>query len=877
MWLSSALVLLTLTCASAKDGGRLRSLRATHTQDVDHRSLQVGPPCPVPENDTVPTTDGRLAKLRYPSVPLIVNDPDFSIWSNYNKLTDGFPSHWSGYELPMVGLVRIDGQLFRFLGRNMLERGPWPAGHHQPDMDVPALTQTQLIVWPTRTEYTFAGRGIALSVTFATPASIMEDFDAYVSAPPVTYMTVDVESTDDRAHDVQLLYQTTGHVGVTGGDEHVAIALNAPAVEGHDVLTVGNFHQVELGLKGDGMTPNHGFFHLVTPKDNGTVPFTSTLFDTHGSIDDNGAPAGNASMEELFLSDQFRRGNSQRTTWRAAIDAFTDPEFTADKFAALVSKVTEPTNQQYRNDGPARNAALGLMMDLGSVAPGESATRRVLFAFDDRITVNFFGRLMQPAWRNVYRMEEGMPLVGAFDNKWHSSHPTGEMLKDAMAKWDDEQKRSIAFDEGLVDDLFMTGGPKYAAVASLVYRQVTGGQKVVHDDYINEHRVFQKEISTNGMLNTVDVIFPTSPMLLLFSPEVLRLMLVPILDYSANKTLSHYRKPWAPHHLGIWPVADTPDYRNWDMPMEETADMLILIAAIAHRQGGNVSYLADYWPVIDQWGSYLNESLPNPPHQLYTDDFKGPDANATNLALKGTFGLAAYADLLAMNQSCWTEETCGNSTIDGARAAATRSASYWVEAAMDSPAGEGEDGGEAAFFRRLFDAPSNSTFSLKYNLIWQAILQQGRDNMNITGVTASESTTSTSTPPLFMLFSEDVFTTEMMSYINLGRLDRCGVALDERNNLSLYEYQGVTVALAQQYLLGMEGGEVMMCRFVDALYNFPNETPQRVPLADYFEVSAPCNRRGLIDIPPPATNDAHFIARPTLGYLYAPLLLKRGE
>jgi hypothetical protein len=71
---------------------------------------------------------------------------------------------------------------------------------------------------------------------------------------------------------------------------------------------------------------------------------------------------------------------------------------------------------------------------------------------------------------------------------------------------------------------------------------------------------------------------------------------------------------------GIWSVCDLLPNEQEQMPMEESANMLLMLAGIVQRLS-TTDFLQPYWNVMEIWAQYLNSSLPDPENQLCTDDF----------------------------------------------------------------------------------------------------------------------------------------------------------------------------------------------------------------------------------------------------------------
>ncbi len=187
------------------------------------------------------------ATERPPAVPLITHNPYFSIWSDTNELTDSETRHWTGTPQPLLGVARIDGHPFRFMGRMR---------------DVPAMQQTALRVTMTHTRYTFQAGGVELELAFFTP-TILSDLD--ILSRPVTYLTWTAHATDSAQHAVEVLLTASPLLAVNDSGEQVVYSRNETAAQ--HVLSVGSRDQRVLNRSGDNLRIDWGYFHLSVPKD----------------------------------------------------------------------------------------------------------------------------------------------------------------------------------------------------------------------------------------------------------------------------------------------------------------------------------------------------------------------------------------------------------------------------------------------------------------------------------------------------------------------------------------------------------------------------------------------------------------------------------
>ncbi|KAL4987649.1 hypothetical protein BDW68DRAFT_160688 [Aspergillus falconensis] len=197
----------------------------------------------------------------------------------------------------------------------------------------------------------------------------------------------------------------------------------------------------------------------------------------------------------------------------------------------------------------------------------------------------------------------------------------------------------------------VAGGSKYADIVSLSARQAWGGiDLTIPDDSLDTTEVlaFVKELSSNGNLNTVDVIMPAFPIYYVMDPDYIRYLLEPMMRYVAA---GRWRLPYTIHDMGThYPNAvGHDDQKAEPMPIEECGNLMVLVLAYV-RATGDRAWADQYIDVLKKYADYLVENSIDIELQLSSNDAAGPLANETNLAIKAAVGLKAFGEISGLSE-----------------------------------------------------------------------------------------------------------------------------------------------------------------------------------------------------------------------------------
>jgi hypothetical protein len=636
---------------------------------------------------------------RPPAVPLVVNNPYFSIWSMADHLTDEPTKHWSEAVQPLTGLARIDGQVFRWMGTIPHD---YYGIHETPQ----PMRQTSLEVLPLHTRYEFTAGGIHLEVTFFTPL-LPNDLD--LLSRPVTYLSWGASSADGRSHDVSLLLDVGPAIAVNDGSQPVT--WGRARTQHLTLLNTGSRDQAVLHQSGDRIRIDWGYFRLGVP--DGFRSVTALSYD---------------SMAEFAKSGGL-----------PANDDIDMPRPATDKI---------------------RPIHLDVLLPLGQVS-GSAVHRHVLLAYTESFSIEYLDQRLRAYWQRDGKSE-------------------GEMLDEAESQYELLEARGRQFDERETGAMERAGGPDYAYLTSLAFRQTIAAHSLVVD-IDDTPMLFSKENDSNGCIDTVDVTYPSSPFFLYFNPQLLQAQLEPVMRYATSK---RWRFPFAPHDLGTFPLADGQVYGGGEltadnqMPVEESGNLLIMVAALGQAEG-NWDFARRYMPKLTEWAAYVANYGMDPAEQLSTDDFAGHLAHNANLSVKAIEALGAFAEIAA---------GIGDREL----------AEQYRSLARPLPAKWKELDRDVDHYALAFDQPG--TWSQKYNLVWDRIL-----DLN--------------------LFPASVMDSEWSFYAK--QMQHYGLPLDNRKSITKLDWELWTASLAPD--------PHEFTRAVHQIVDWTDQSDSRVPLTDYYD------------------------------------------
>jgi len=422
--------------------------------------------------------------------------------------------------------------------------------------------------------------------------------------------------------------------------------------------------------------------------------------------------------------------------------------------------IPEGDDTETNKSAGSRNATgLAVAIPLGNVGSAP-VSRHIMVAYDDLWSMTFLERRVRAYWRR-------------------NGATAADLLTEAERDFPALTQRAEAFDRDLMQDLRKAGGEKFAQMTALSYRQSIAAHKLAVDAD-GTLLFFPKENFSNGCIDTVDVFYPSSPLYLLLNPKLLQGSVEPVMEYAS---MPRWRFDFAPHDLGRYPHANGQVYGGGEkteenqMPVEESSNMIILAAAIAHAEG-NAALAQRYWPALSKWAAYLKDKGLDPENQLSTDDFAGHLAHNANLSIKAIVALGAYAQLA---------RTLGHGAdADAYLKTAREFAGKWVGMAANGD-----------HYVLAFDKPG--TWSQKYNLVWDQVLGLG-------------------------LFPASVAQKEIAFYE--AHQGTYGLPLDNRSEYTKLDWIYWTASLA--------GSQKDFDALIDPTWKFANESPSRVPLTDWY-------------------------------------------
>ena len=524
-------------------------------------------------------------KFRAPAVPLIAVDPFFSVWSYSDCLYDDVTYHWTNRRHYLGGTIRIDGKLYRFMGKMSLGE------RYQTEFE--PMEQKSVEVLPLTTNYVFEAAGVRLGLSFMTPL-LMDDLK--LMSRPISYIDYTLTALDGKEHDVKLYFDVGAELAVNTFDQEVTLdrtEYSLTASMGNDLMLQhsGDDHRIEWGT-----------LHLIAPD---------------------------------FETACYYRDGRSRNIHREGME---DQKFTTGNPLDYPGAHAREMRGERLNKEICDPITLGAKMMIWGNVPLLCADKEIklqdskqgflCIGYDDEKSIQYFGENIEAYWK-----KDGESFK--------------DIASKALSEHQDIKTRVDVFDRDLCDKAGALS-EDYKNILCTAYRQAVAGHKCTYHggeiQFFSKENYSNGCIGTvdvtypsiplfllynpdlvEGMLNPIFKLIEKGLWEFEFAPH-------DVGQYPlANKQIYGFKKK------------DT-DALVKQMPVEECGNMIICVAALCAMRKDH-SYFVKHFDVLKQWADYLLKVDYDPDHQLCTDDFAGHLAHNCNLSVKGIVALAMFAKM----------------------------------------------------------------------------------------------------------------------------------------------------------------------------------------------------------------------------------------
>lgn len=771
--------------------------------------------------------------FRAPAYPLVTIDPYTSAWSAADNLYDTNVSHWTGKPFPLIGAVKVDGKVYRFMGEeipvlaNVLPTaltGGWsgkyvtdePAGDWMtPTYDdsqwksgegaFGSMPQERLARTEWNTPYIWTRRVFDMPAEWSDKPLYLnyshdDDVIVYINGIKVvdTGNACRKDAVCELNDSVKATLKPTGNVIAAwcwdrGGLSFLDYGIDVEANKSRFLTETATQTSVTVDPMNTIYTFTCGDIDLE-------LTFTAPVF--LDNLDLLSRPVNymtyNVRSNDGAKHDiqfYFEAGKEWALDRSNQIAETSIEELPDGLVAVTAANVDQKPLNRSGDDVRIDWGRFYLAADTTGTTPflGDGIAARLAFIDNNPVTAqgDMIGMIIDKGTVEestgylMFAYDDGYSIQYFGNNLRPYWNRNGEstianQIVAASKDYDKLMAETKKFDSQLLADATLAGGNEYASLCALAYRQAIAAHKLVEAPD-GELLWLSKENFSNGSIGTVDITYPSAPLFLLYNPELVKGLMNHIFDYSENYG---WVKPFAAHDVGTYPLANGQTYGG-DMPVEESGNMLILAAAIA-RVEGNPDYAAQHWNTLSTWAEYLTEYGLDPENQLCTDDFAGHFAHNANLSIKAILGVASYGYLAKM---------LGKDDVAAKYEAKAREmASQWEQMANDGD-----------HYKLTFDQPG--TWSQKYNLVWDNML-----GLNI--------------------FPDSIMEKEIPFY--LTKQNQYGLPLDNRETYTKTDWIMWTATMSPD----KETFEA----FIKPVYNFMNDTRNRVPMSDWVYTDKPDQR-----------------------------------